>query len=290
MVLSIPTAIAEEVERKTGGRLLKFSSTHGGCINQGGICQTSNGSFFLKWNDLAKFPGMFEAESKGLAILKRSGPLCVPEVICWGNADGFQFLVLENLQEGKRAKDYWANFGAGLARLHQRRATRFGLDHDNYIGSLPQVNKQSSSWTDFFREQRLQRLLKLACDAGIVDHALSKKFDRLFHKLGELLPEENPSLLHGDLWGGNIMIANNGQPCLIDPAVYFGSREMDLAMTQLFGGFNNSFFHDYENVYPLVPGYTKRVDLYNLYPLLVHVNLFGGGYVRQVMTVLERFI
>ena len=290
MVSSVPTAVVREVEDQTGTAVTNFSFAGGGCINHAGVCETRDRSFFLKWNALERFPGMFEAEAKGLKMLKRSCPLYVPGVICAGKADQFQFLVLENVREGSRAKDYWRNFGAGLARLHQTTAEKFGLEHDNYIGSLPQINTQASSWTDFFREYRLQAQLKLARDAGKADAALARKFDLLFGRLNLLLPEEPPSLIHGDLWGGNIMITSEGQPCLIDPAIYFGSREMDLAMTQLFGGFDNSFFSDYENVFPLEPGYRDRLHLYNLYPLLVHVNLFGGGYVRQVQSILQRFL
>lgn len=290
MVSSVPTAVVLEVERQTGTTVRKFSYAGGGCINHVWVCETQSGSLFLKWNALEAFPKMFEAEAKGLQLLKRSCPLYVPGVICAGKADQFQFLVLENVTEGSRSKDYWTNFGAGLARLHQATADEFGLDHDNYIGSLRQINTEASSWTDFFREQRLEVQLKLARDAGKVDASLAQKFESLFTRLGNLLPEEPPSLVHGDLWGGNIMITNEGQPCLIDPAVYFGSREMDLAMTQLFGGFDNSFFCDYENVFPLQQGYRDRLDLYNLYPLLVHVNLFGGGYVRQVHSIVQRFL
>ena len=290
MVSSIPSVVVREVERQTGSAVMRFAFAGGGCINHVGVCETRNGSFFLKWNNLDRFPGMFEAEAKGLKMLKKSGPLYVPEVICRGEAEEFQFLVLENVREGRRAKDYWRNFGAGLARLHQTTAHNFGLDHDNYIGSLRQRNTQASSWTDFFRQHRLQVQLKLARDAGKVDTTLAKKFDSLFGRLNVLLSEETPSLVHGDLWGGNILITSKGQPCLIDPAIYFGSREMDLAMTQLFGGLDKSFFSDYENVFPLEPGYRERFDLYNLYPLLVHVNLFGGGYVRQVQSVLQTFL
>ena len=290
MVASIPSAVLREVEDQTGTAVMKFAFAGGGCINKVGVCETRDGSFFLKWNALERFPGMFDAEAKGLEMLKRSCSLYVPKVICTGKAGQFQFLVLENIREGSRAKDYWRNFGAGLARLHQTTAEKPGLDHDNYIGSLKQVNTPTRSWIQFFKEHRLEAQLKLARDAGKVEAALATKFESLFCRLNMLLPEATSSLVHGDLWGGNIMITGEGQPCLIDPAIYFGSREMDLAMTQLFGGFDNSFFSDYENVFPLEPGYRDRLDLYNLYPLLVHVNLFGGGYVRQVHSIVQRFL
>jgi fructosamine-3-kinase len=176
-----------------------------------------------------------------------------------------------------------------LAQLHNATDTAFGLDHDNYIGSLRQQNAQHSSWVDFFVEQRLNVQLKLSLDSGTGRTGWSKQFDSLFKKLPSLLPEGRPSLLHGDLWSGNLIIDVKGEPCLIDPAVYFGNREADLAMTKLFGGFSDEFYKVYEQHSKLQHGYQQRLELYNLYPLLVHVNLFGGAYVGSVDAILSRF-
>lgn len=289
MPQAIPSTIAAEIERQTGA-IKGFSSASGGCINNGGRIDTASGKYFLKWNDRKKFPGMFAVEAKGLSLLRQANVIYVPAVIHVGLAGEFQFLVLEYIQMGASDASYWRRFGSGLAALHKSSATTFGLDHNNYIGSLRQENKQSTSWVEFFIEQRLKAQLELAVDGKRIDHGLFRKFDALFAKLHTFLPEEPPSLLHGDLWSGNIISTVQGQPCLIDPAVYYGHREMDLAMTQLFGGFDCAYLDSYNEEYPLIPGYEERLDLYNLYPLLVHVNLFGGGYERQVADVLRRFV
>ena len=291
MVSSVPAEIVKAIQPQTRSGITGFSFSSGGSINKGGRI-TSDGAihYFLKWNDLKKFPGMFEREAKGLAMLSESKSLFVPKVLLAGDAGPYQFLLLEYIDEGPRRRNYWPDFGSGLAALHRTSAKHFGLEYDNYIGSLPQSNSQSSSWIEFFIERRLKFQLKLAIDAHNVERSLAGKFEILFSKLPSVLPEERPSLLHGDLWGGNVMVTAEGTPCLIDPAVYYGHREVDLAMTRLFGGFDFAFMDSYNEAYPLLQGYEDRFDLYNLYPLLVHVNLFGGGYVTQVLSILKKFV
>lgn len=267
-----------------------FSFASGGCINHGGKLTTSEGNFFVKWNSAAKFPDMFQAESKGLTLLGAPSAIRLPHVISVGESGSFQFLVLEFIEERPRIKNYGELLGRQLALLHQVRANSFGLGHNNYIGSLKQLNESRPTWVDFFIHQRLAVQLQLASGNGLADTALLKKFDDLYKKLPSLLPEEAPSLLHGDLWGGNLMTDEKGSPCLIDPAVYYGNREADLAMTRLFGGFSEEFYKSYQEAFPLSAGWKNRVGLYNLYPLLVHVNLFGGGYVAQVSSVLRQYV
>ncbi|HET9487549.1 MAG TPA: fructosamine kinase family protein [Chryseosolibacter sp.] len=290
MIPTIPSAIAQDIEAQTGSIIRGFSFSSGGCINHGGKLSGSRGDFFLKWNDANKLPAMFETEARGLSLLRSANALAVPEVIHVGQAGVFQYLLLEHIEPAGKVRQYWKHFGSGLAALHKNSSDRFGLDHNNYIGSLPQQNTESPSWVEFFVERRLKVQLIRAHDQGKIDRVSLEKFDALFDKLSSMFPQEPPALLHGDLWGGNIMTDARGEPCLIDPAVYYGQREADLAMTQLFGGFDNSFLESYGEVYPLEPGYKERFDLYNLYPLLVHVNLFGGGYLRQVMSVVEKFV
>lgn len=270
--------------------LKDFSFTGGGCINNGGKLTTSHGTYFLKWNDATKFPEMFKAEARGLKLLAESKSMYIPEVIGASEAGSYQFLVLEFIPESNRTQHYWRNFGIQLATLHRNTSPLFGLDHDNYIGSLPQHNSLHTSWIDFFIHNRLEAQLQLAERSARVDKSLLRNFETLYTKLPDLLAIEKPALLHGDLWSGNIMVNQHGAPGLIDPAVYFGHREMDIAMTQLFGGFNPEFLHAYHEAFPLAPGVEDRLQLYNLYPLLVHVNLFGGNYLAQVNSILRRFI
>jgi protein-ribulosamine 3-kinase len=295
MLEQIPPAVyqrAVQLLQDFAGSLLSvknFSFTGGGCINYGGRLNTSKGSFFLKWNDEKKFPGMFEAEAKGLKQLGVS-IINIPAVIGFGSGGVFQFLLLEFIESKAGGPKYWQRLGRQLAALHQVSSSAFGLDHNNYIGSLKQFNEQQSSWVDFFIEKRLHIQLMLAAERGLASVELTAKFERLYGMLPSLLPEEAPSLLHGDLWAGNLLANEKEEPYLIDPAVYFGCREVDLAMTELFGRFDDEFYRSYDEVFPLQHGYQERVDLYNLYPLLVHVNLFGRSYLSQINSVLDRYV
>lgn len=266
-----------------------LQSVGGGCINNAFKLSTNLGPFFIKWNDADRYPEMFESEAKGLQLLHESNSVYIPEVIANGKFENTSFLILEWVEAGKRPKTFWQDFGSTLARLHESTSQNFGLDHDNYIGSLPQSNKQHKTWIDFFISERIEPQLSLANKSGVINSSLLKKFDNLFHKLPQIIPEEKPSLLHGDLWNGNFMTAPDGTVCLIDPAVYYGHREMDLAMTKLFGGFDREFYESCHQAHPLTKGFDSRVDIHNLYPLLVHVNLFGGGYVQLVNSILNKF-
>jgi protein-ribulosamine 3-kinase len=267
----------------------EFTFAGGGCINQGGKLKTTIGSFFVKWNDDKKFPGMFEAEGKGLQLLYRQNAMRIPKVIGHGKNDGHQFLLLEFIEQKSRSKNFWEQLGQRLASLHQCSSDLFGLDHSNYIGSLRQYNHTNSNWINFFIEQRLEVQVNLAINNGAAPASWAKKFETLYVRLPSLIASEKPSLIHGDLWSGNLITDDKGEPCLIDPAIYFGNREADLAMTRLFGGFSGEFYSAYEEAFPLPPGAERRVDLYNLYPLLVHVNLFGGSYVHSVENILRAF-
>jgi protein-ribulosamine 3-kinase len=267
------------------GVVKSFTSVSGGCINHGGKLVTSDGEFFLKWNDAGRFPGMFEAEAKGLALLARHCGLRIPRAVCVGLTGNHQFILMEYMESKSTASRYWEELGRGLAQLHGVTATHFGLDHDNYIGSLLQRNKQELDWTEFFVQQRLEPQLQMLHAAP----ALRQKFDKLSSRLDSIFPDEKPSLIHGDLWSGNLIRDKDGLPCLIDPAVYYGHREMELAFTRLFGGFDRRFYDTYKEVFALEPGYEDRSDLCNLYPLLVHANLFGGHYMAQIEDILRRW-
>lgn len=290
---SIPTEVLEHIKDLLGlpdvSHISDFSFAGGGCISNGGKVTTDNGSFFLKWNDARRYPGMFEAEAQGLRLLFSANAIRVPDVVGTATGERYQCLLLEHIGQATRTRDFWDELGSQLANLHRKESPVFGLDHNNYIGSLPQHNDQTTTWTTFFVEHRLCRQLKMALDHSNAPKSWNPKFETLFRKLNELIPDEKPALLHGDLWNGNMLVDENSQPCLIDPAVYFGHREADLAMTKLFGGFQERFYEAYHEAFPLAPGFDDRVDLFNLYPLLVHVNLFGGSYIHSVDSILRRF-
>jgi fructosamine-3-kinase len=173
--------------------------------------------------------------------------------------------------------------------MHRHTADSFGLDHDNYIGSLPQYNQKRENWPAFFAEMRLEPQMKMARDEGRMDASDQRSFEKLYERLDRIFPEEPPALVHGDLWSGNYMVGPEGEPYILDPAVYYGHREMDLGMSTLFGTFGDAFYRSYDAEYPLEKGWEERSDLANLYPLMVHVNLFGGGFASEVRTILRRF-
>lgn len=261
----------------------------GGCINNAVRIKTREGSFFLKWNEGIE-EDMFAAEANGLRILRASGSLNIPEVLGVGKVEDRHFLVLEYIDSRYPEKGYWKKLGQGLASQHRQTSRQYGLEENNYIGSLPQKNAQTDNWIAFFQENRLEVQLGLAVYKGLVEDDFVRRFKALYPKLPDLLSYEPPSLLHGDLWSGNVMVGGEGEPCLIDPAVYYGNREAELAFTELFGGFEQDFYSAYQEAYPLEAGYDDRKDIYNLYPLMVHVNIFGTSYLSGVERILKRFV
>ncbi|WP_420581991.1 fructosamine kinase family protein [Reichenbachiella sp.] len=259
----------------------------GGCIHQAGVFHFEDRKYFLKWNiDSHK---MFETEAKGLNLLRATNSVSIPQVIGCGSVNGTDYLCLEYIESSLKSKSFWKDFGSSLAQLHSNTTSNFGLDHDNFIGSLPQNNGQHTNWTDFFIQERLTPQLKLAIDQGLIYSNLNSAFERLFTILPDLVPVEPSALLHGDLWSGNFLVGNDGQAVIFDPAVYYGHREAELAFTRLFGGFESQFYESYQDVFPLQQGYADRADIFNLYPLLVHVNLFGSSYLSSVKQILSRF-
>jgi fructosamine-3-kinase len=278
-------AVRAAVERALGARVLGARAVSGGDINEAHAVEISDGrTLFVKHNASAP-PGMFQAEAEGLAWLGEAEALLVPRVLSVGD----DFLVLEHLEPGPRIQGFDEALGRGLARLHAFGAHAFGHIRDNFIGRLPQANASAPDWPTFYREQRLRPMVDRA--RGLLGQGLLAAFDDLYDRLGELVgPPEPQSRLHGDLWGGNLHVTASGEPCLIDPAVYAGHREMDLAMMKLFGGFGERVFAAYHEAAPLSPAHEARVPLYQLYPLLVHVNLFGQSYVGSVRGALGHYV
>lgn len=269
--------------------ITEIRSIGGGCINEAYSLKTNIGKHFIKYNSATAFPGMFEKEASGLKILADSKTIEIPEVLGTAETGKYAYLLLHYIETGAAARNFWEYFGTKLADLHRNTFEYFGLDHDNYIGSLVQKNNPHLDFCSFFISQRIEPQLKEARNKGALSQTETRYFDSLFNSLHNILPVEKPSLLHGDLWSGNFMVTQKGSACLIDPAVYYGHREADIAMTQLFGGFQLEFYHAYNRVWPMEKGWQKRMDIFNLYPLLVHVNLFGGSYARQVLQIIRQF-
>lgn len=290
--MSLPDRVRARCETLLGTPIQAAFRMSGGDINEARRLETSDGRFFLKMNDAAQAHEMFAAEAKGLNLLASTRTLRIPQVIGFSQpeADKTGFLLLEFIETGNRRPDFWQRLGEDLATLHRTRHQQFGLDFDNFIGLLPQANVSYHSWTNFYIHQRLAPQVTLAESSNRLNTTDLQQFEKLYQKLHHIIPEEAPSLIHGDLWNGNFLADENGAPVLIDPAVCFASREMDVAMSLLFGGFDETFYQAYRYAYPLLPGWEERMELYQLYYLLVHVNLFGGGYAQSVRQILRKFI
>jgi len=267
----------------------EVQSIGGGCINEANSLNTNIGRFFIKHNSATAFPGMFEKEAAGLKLLSDTKTIEIPKVVCTSESGTYSFLLLQFIENGTPGRNFWNDFGTKLTNLHRNSSEYFGLDHDNYIGSLVQKNTPHTDFINFFISERIEPQLKDARNKGAFNQSDTRYFDSLFKTLHNIIPAEKPSLNHGDLWNGNYMVSANGTACLIDPAVYYGHRESDIAMTQLFGGFHPEFYQSYNQSWPMEKGWQKRMDIFNLYPLLVHVNLFGGGYTGQVLRIIRQF-
>ncbi len=276
-----------------GGHITGTRSTSGGSINRTAVFTLSDGQkLFVKSNDNVP-ADFFEAEKAGLLLMAGTKKIRVPCPVACFSDGATRYLVLEYLDSAPPSANHARQLGWQLADLHHSiRCRTWGLDTDNYIGRTPQRNHPDTSWIHFFGHSRLAPQIALAADAGLLDVGLRRELDRLMDRLPELLiePAEEPTLIHGDLWSGNVMSGPSGEPVLIDPAVYFGHREADLAMTELFGRQSRDFYDAYSNTWPLEPGYGQRRDLYNLYHLLNHLNLFGGGYAGNVRATVRRYL
>jgi len=260
-------------------------------LSGGDICDTvrittTDGRDLCIKQQAAAPADFFLAEAAGLEALRATGTLRVPEVITAQPT----FIALEYIPPGRPGPNYWRDLGEGLAALHRQPAPHFGFTMDNYCGRTPQPNPATTDGHAFFVEQRLMYQGRLAEAAGLLTSRELNKLETLCRKLPELIPEQAPALIHGDLWGGNIHCDETGNPVLIDPAAHWGWPEAELAMTRLFGGFSSGFYEHYTQVNRLDSGWQERVPLYNLYHLLNHLNLFGGGYRAQVNQIVSQYI
>jgi protein-ribulosamine 3-kinase len=285
----LPESITSYLADHSGIEAQSVQPVSGGSINSTYRLLTNQGDFFLKYNSSAP-DDFFEKEAIGLNLLRSVNTgLRIPDVVLHDNPIDNRpgFLLMEYIKEGRSGDSF--TFGVELAKLHRNRSNSFGLDSDNYIGSLPQRNRRHDQWADFFSEERIKPQIEMAVKSGKMDDHVFDLWDNLYSQLDDLLPAAKPSLVHGDLWGGNYLFDESGNAVLIDPAVYYGHPEMDLAFTKMFGGFSVDFYRGYESISPLEPGFNERVPVYKLYPLLVHANLFGGHYTTQAIQLLNKF-
>ncbi len=291
--MHFPDPLRNSIQQHLGIKIQSANYCAGGDINQAAQLETTDGSLFVKWNP--KSPSeMFTTEARGLKLLHEAKTLRIPEVISVHEAQDEcpAYLILEWLESGRSTPQTDEQLGEGLATLHLIHAEQHGLDHNNFIGRLPQSNTHHISWAEFYAEQRIRPQMELARPNGQLPTHRERLLSHLINKLPDLLPSENPaaSLLHGDLWRGNVMTLANGTPAIIDPAVYYGHREIELAFTELFGGFSSRFYDAYNAIYPINSDYQQRKSLYQLYPMMTHMNLFGGGYGNSVDSIARRYL
>ncbi|MCM1984155.1 fructosamine kinase family protein [Lyngbya confervoides] len=264
-----------------------WRSVGGGSINQAYWVKADHQEFFIKLNDAAK-GAMFEAEALGLQEILQTSTIRVPQPLCWGNAPPHSYIALEWIPLGSGNQQGWYQLGQNLAKLHRVSSARgFGWCRDNTIGETPQKNPWTDRWVDFFRRERLGYQLRLAQKRG----ANFPGAEALLAALDSLLNHDpQPSLVHGDLWSGNAGFSQEGDPLIFDPAPYYGDREVDLAMTELFGGFPAAFYQGYQAEDPVGEGYAQRRPIYNLYHVLNHFNLFGGSYQAQARQMIQTLV
>lgn len=282
--------IAQAISQETGQKfaIASTKSVSGGCINQGYQVSSQDQTYFVKLNDASQVE-MFAAETLGLQQMYATQTITVPQPICWGTTAQSSYLVLQWLDLGSASNTGWTAMGRQLATMHRAVTNQgFGWSRNNTIGSTPQINTWMDNWADFFAEQRIGYQLKLAQRRGGNFPETNRVVEAVREKLADWQPQA--SLLHGDLWSGNAAISRDGTPIIFDPATYYGDRETDLAMTELFGGFPTAFYDGYHEAWSLDSGYRQRKSIYNLYHILNHFNLFGGGYGNQAQTIIKQLI
>ncbi|MBQ4818519.1 fructosamine kinase family protein [Aquimarina sp. MMG016] len=281
----ISSELIKHFETLLSEKIISTAPLSGGDINEVYILVTSTQKVVVKINSASQFQGMFQAEAIGLRELKDSKTFIIPEVLHYGELDDVSFLLLEYIDSGMQSNDFWKVFGQQLAALHQNSRPYFGLETDNYIGSLPQYNTKQASASEFYITQRLIPQFKLAIQNGFS----FSDVDVFYRNIENEIPNEKSSLVHGDLWNGNFMVDASGKPSLIDPAVAYAPREMDIGMMHLFGGFDNELFEVYHEVFPLDGNWKNRLPIWQLYYLLVHLNIFGSSYYKRVKSVLDLY-
>ncbi len=275
------------LSNKLGKPVTSIKSVHGGDISDAFCIFSQSDQFFLKVNTRS-FLSNFQSEGNSLLFLRAKSSLKVPNVLHSGVYQEHAFLVLEFIKSSQPNSVFWQNLGVGLAELHQNHSSEFGHFEDNFIGSLNQKNTDSLSWQSFYDTSRLSPLFKIGFDLGMFNNEDSRNLQTLIKHIPSICPNEAASLIHGDLWSGNMLCSNNSA-YLIDPSISYAHREMDIAMTKLFGGFDALFYGAYQDTFPLEADFESRKEIYQLYYLLVHAILFHGGYIQTVKNILGKF-
>ncbi|MDO5969702.1 fructosamine kinase family protein [Flavivirga aquimarina] len=266
-----------------------ISSVHGGDISNTYKIETSSNSYFLKLNSSIHAVKMFQAEAYGLQVIRETNTIKTPKVYAHDSFQNNTFLLMEFIESKSPSSSDYKNLGNQLAQLHQCTSDNFGLDQDNFIGSLPQNNKPNTTWVDFYTTERLQPQIELAKEKQLLSKNECPSVQSIKDFLEPLFSNIKPALLHGDLWSGNYLISKDNVPYLIDPAIYFGHHEVDIAMTKLFGGFDATFYETYASHFKTDENTSARIEIYQLYYLLVHLNLFGSSYHGSVSGLLKKY-
>lgn len=262
----------------------------GGDINDAFRLESFNKKYFLKLNTANNFPDLFKKEARALDTIRKTETFYTPNVLNVGETDNnFQYLILEWIETAEPTLVNWENLGRNLAKFHQNTNDKFGWNEDNYISIVVQPNNFTTSWSDFYTNNRIIPMIKLLQNKQLITTKEVKAATRLCQQLDNIFPVEKPTLIHGDFWNGNILATKDGEFAVVDPAIYYGHREMDLAIAKLFGGFDDTFFDAYQEISPLENNHEERLPIAQLFPLLIHAYLFEGYYVKDVQTILKKF-
>jgi len=286
----IPQTIQIKLQNFFQTKSINFETVTGGSINSAYSFKVNHDKYFLKFNHHQHYPDIITFEVEGLKALSDTHLINTPDIVLSEIVDDYEILVLPFIANEQVGKAFWEKFGSQLAAMHKEStADAFGWHQDNYLGSLKQHNTQDESWTSFWINQRINPQLKLAIDSGSLNKNDLALFEKLFKEANNIFPKVEPCLVHGDLWSGNFISNNDFGPTLIDPAIHYGHFETDLAFTYLFGGFDHTFYNSYEEVNPVEPNFSDRKNVYNLYPLLLHLNLFGSAYYQPIKRTISQF-
>ncbi|MDD7884849.1 fructosamine kinase family protein [Flavivirga sp. 57AJ16] len=269
--------------------ITKISALHGGDISNAYRIETPNNGYFLKLNKALNAARMFQTEVYGLQLIRKTNTIKTPGVIACDTFQDSAFLLMEFIENKSPSPTDFKNLGHQLAQLHTCTSEYFGLDRDNFIGSLQQSNKPNTTWLEFYATERLLPQLELAKQKQLLSTDICPRVQEIKEALKPIFKDIKPALLHGDLWSGNYLISKDGVPYLIDPAIYYGHHETDIAMTKLFGGFNDSFYDAYNAHFTRDKNTFHRIEIYQLYYLLVHLNLFGRSYYGSVASILKKY-